>query len=106
TFVGHDAATFCAGMNVDAVLEDRQAMGIFADLFTMLQSSPKPLLAVVDGAAIGGGLGLACACDWVVATSRATFALPELLWGLAPATIWPIVSSRMTGDDAWGWNLS
>lgn len=106
TFTGHDAATFCAGMNVDAVLEDRQAMGVFADLFTTLQASPKPLLAVVDGAAIGGGLGLACACDWVIATSRATFALPELLWGLAPATIWPIVSSRMTGHDAWRWTIS
>jgi len=106
TLEGADAATFCSGMDVDAVLDDREAMAVFADLFATLQSSPKPLLAIVDGAAIGGGLGLACACDWVIATSRATFGLPELLWGLAPATIWPIVSTRMATHDAWRWTIS
>jgi enoyl-CoA hydratase/carnithine racemase len=106
SFVGCDSETFCAGVNVDAVLDDRQAMALFAGLFTVLQSSTKPLVAVVDGAAIGGGLGLACACDWVIASPRATFGLPELLWGLAPATIWPIVSSRMTAHEAWRWTIS
>jgi enoyl-CoA hydratase/carnithine racemase len=104
--IAHDQSTFCAGMQIDGVLEDRAAMAVFAHLFATLQASPKPLLAVVDGAAIGGGLGLACACDWVIATSRATFGLPELLWGLAPATIWPVVSNRMTPHEAWRWTIS
>ena len=106
SLIAHDDSTFCAGMNVDGVLEDRAAMEVFARLFATLQASQKPLLAVVDGAAIGGGLGLACACDWVIASTRATFALPELLWGLAPATIWPIVTSRMTLHEAWRWTVS
>ena len=68
--------------------------------------SSKPLVAVVDGRAIGGGMGLACACDWVLATERSTFALPELLWGLVPAIIWPIITDRMAPHVARQWTLT
>jgi enoyl-CoA hydratase/carnithine racemase len=63
-------------------------------------------VAAIDGAAIGGGLGLACACDGVVATERSTFGLPELLWGLVPAIIWPVVTDRMAPHVARQWTIS
>ena len=78
----------------------------FSDLLTTMHQAPKPLLGVVDGRAIGGGMGLACACDWVVATERATFALPELLWGLVPAIIWPVLTDRMAPHVVRQWTLS
>jgi enoyl-CoA hydratase/carnithine racemase len=106
TLIGHDDETFCAGVAVDAVLQERQALSAFVNLLMLLRSSPKPLLALVDGRALGGGLGLACACDWVVASARATFGLPELLWGLAPAIIWPVVTARLTPSIAWQWTIS
>ena len=51
-------------------------------------------------------MGIACACDWVVATERATFALPELLWGLVPAIIWPVLTDRMAPHVVRQWTLS
>jgi enoyl-CoA hydratase/carnithine racemase len=106
TLAGHDAHTFCAGVALDAALDAPASMRAFADLLAALHASPVPLLAVVDGAALGGGLGLASACDWVVATDRATFGLPELLWGLAPAIIWPVVTDRMAPHLARQWTIS
>jgi enoyl-CoA hydratase/carnithine racemase len=42
-----------------------------------LLTAPRPTLAVIDGPALGGGLGLAAACELVVASERSTFGLPE-----------------------------
>ena len=58
TLVGHDEATFCAGMSLDAMIGGSGDVQYFIDLLATLHASPKPLLAVVNGAAIGGGLGL------------------------------------------------
>lgn len=106
TLVGRDAATFCRGVALDAVLEATTPMHAFATLLGRLHASPKPLLALVDGEALGGGMGLACACDRVVATADATFGLPELLWGLAPAIIWPVVTDRMAPHVARQWTIA
>src|SRR5687768_10554164 len=82
---GAAEGTFCLGLALDAPDDSHPATARFADLLLSLHRAPKPLLAIVDGQAIGGGLGLASACDWVVASDRSVFALPELLWGLVPA---------------------
>jgi polyketide biosynthesis enoyl-CoA hydratase PksH len=105
-FTGADADTFCLGLAIGSSLDGSAATHAFSDLLTRMHDAPKPLLAVVDGRAIGGGMGLACACDWVVATDRATFALPELLWGLVPAIIWPVITSRMAPHVARQWTVS
>ena len=105
-FVGADADTFCIGLAVGASTHGDAPTYAFADLFALLHRAPKPLLAVVDGRAIGGGMGLACACDWIVATERATFALPELLWGLMPAIIWPVLTDRMAPHTVRQWTIS
>jgi enoyl-CoA hydratase/carnithine racemase len=104
--VGATADTFCLGLAVGSTAQDAAPTHAFSDLLAAMHQSPKPLLAVVDGRAIGGGLGLACACDWVVATERATFALPELLWGLMPAIIWPVLTDRMAPHAVRQWTLS
>lgn len=104
--VGADADTFCIGLAVGSGTRDASPTHAFSDLLTMLHRAPKPLMAVVDGRAIGGGMGLACACDWVVSTERATFALPELLWGLVPAIIWPVLTDRMSRHAVRQWTIS
>lgn len=63
-------------------------------LAAMLQSvasSPKTTVARVQGAALGGGMGLVAACDIAVASSAAVFATSEVKFGLIPATIGPYV---------------
>lgn len=103
---GATAGTFSLGLAIDAADDGTTSARAFADVLARLHAAPKPLLAAIDGAAIGGGLGLACACDWVVATRPSTFGLPELLWGLLPAMIWPVVTDRMAPHVARQWTLA
>ncbi len=98
--------TFCLGLALGSPLEGEPATHAFAALLAAMHECEKPLLAVVDGRAIGGGMGIASACDWMVATERASFALPELLWGLLPAIIWPVIADRMAPHTARQWTLS
>ena len=104
--VGADSDTFCAGLALDAGDGESVETRTFASVLASLLDAPKPTLAFVNGRALGGGLGLAAACDWVTATDRATFGLPELLWGIIPATIWPIVTTRMAEGMARRWTIS
>jgi enoyl-CoA hydratase/carnithine racemase len=106
TLLGADAETFCLGLAVGAGTQDSTPTHAFAELLTKMHHAPKPLAAVVNGRAIGGGMGLACACDYVVATERATFGLPELLWGLMPAIIWPVLTDRMAPHAVRQWTIS
>jgi enoyl-CoA hydratase/carnithine racemase len=106
TVTGANADTFCLGLALGAGTGHTAPTHAFSDLLTMMHLAPKPLLAVVNGRAIGGGMGLACACDWVVASDQATFALPELLWGLVPAIIWPVLTDRMAPHAVRQWTVS
>jgi enoyl-CoA hydratase/carnithine racemase len=57
------------------------------DLHRLALRAPKPLVALVDGPAYAGGMGLAGMCDVVLATRRASFAMPEIKIGLFPMII-------------------
>ena len=91
---------FCRGMSLDglALSESPDDPGTaardFARSLEALRFAAKPTVAVVDGEALGGGLGIAAACDLVLATPRATFGLPELLFGLLPAVVLPVLLER------------
>jgi len=97
---------FCRGLDIDALLAApdpaarRGAVAGFQRALLALRRGGKPSVALVQGAAQGGGVGLAAACDVVVATTTATFALPEALFGLAPAMVLPILFERMTPQRA------
>lgn len=76
----------------DPLLALNAAGGRFLARFAAL---PCVTVAVVDGAAVGGGMGLAAAADIVIATGRARFALTETSLGLVPAQIAPYLVRRM-----------
>lgn len=63
-----------------------QAMRIAA-MFQRLYTLPQPTLAIVQGSAFGGGLGLVAACDLAIASQQARFSLSETRLGLVPAVI-------------------
>ena len=62
-----------------------------ADLMRTLNTLSKPTIALVQGAAYGGGVGLVACCDIAIATARASFCLSEVKLGLMPAVISPYV---------------
>lgn len=69
----------------------------FGSLLNALCALPQMLLVAVDGPAMGGGLGLVCCGDFVLATPSAVFATPEVTLGIVPAQIAPVVHRRL-GD--------
>lgn len=103
---GGAAGTFCAGWSPDPVTAGESEHYSFSRVLAAMHNAPKPLLAVVDGPAMGAGMGLVCACDWVVATDRASFGLPELLSGRVPAITWPLITERMAPHVARQWAIS
>jgi methylglutaconyl-CoA hydratase len=66
-----------------------------ADLFYLMYSLPKPIIAAVNGAVIGGGTGLVAVCDMAIAAEGARFSLSEVKLGLVPACISPYVIRKM-----------
>jgi isohexenylglutaconyl-CoA hydratase len=72
----------------------------FGALLERLHASAVATIAVVEGAAIGGGAGLAAACDFVLAASSAQFGMPEVTLGLPPAQIAPFVAARLGNGPA------
>jgi enoyl-CoA hydratase/carnithine racemase len=81
------APDFCAGMDVSAFGGDaanrREIVDSSTALFDALGAFPKPLLAAVEGRALGGGLGVVLACDIRVAGRGAAFGVPEVRFGAA-----------------------
>jgi methylglutaconyl-CoA hydratase len=62
-----------------------------AEMFRILATCPRPTIARVNGAAMGGGVGLVSVCDIAIASSAAIFAASEVRLGLVPSTIAPYV---------------
>jgi len=95
---GSGGRPFCRGVDL-AVLargeDPSDAVGAFADCLFAIRSCAKPVICLVEGDADGGGVGIAAAADVVLATADASFALPELLFGLAPAIVLPYLGERI-----------
>jgi len=87
----HEGPVFCAG----ADLKEPPPPGAAPALLTALWSAPKPVVARVAGHVRAGGVGLVAACDVVVASREATFALTEVRLGLVPAIISQVVIPRL-----------
>ncbi|MFN0024465.1 MAG: enoyl-CoA hydratase/isomerase family protein [Parvularculaceae bacterium] len=71
--------------------ENKQDARRLAHMLNSIYSCDKPVIALVNGACMGGGVGLASACDIVIAAEEAFFALSEVRLGLIPAVISPFV---------------
>jgi enoyl-CoA hydratase/carnithine racemase len=84
---------FCAGADLGGIAENAGAAashdgrGLLASLFADLWALGKPTIARVRGYALAGGFGLACACDFVVASDDSVFGTPEIDVGLWPYMI-------------------
>ena len=105
--LGGRGKTFCAGADVEWMrsmagftrednLREAQAM---ADLFFTVYNSPKPVVARVHGAALGGGSGLVAACDIAVAALGTEFGFTEVRLGIIPAVISPYALHKI-GESA------
>ncbi|MCY1527861.1 putative enoyl-CoA hydratase [compost metagenome] len=77
---------------VDAYRELNRAFG---SLLEEAQNAPLVLVAVLEGAVLGGGFGLACVSDIAIAHSGAKFGMPETTLGILPAQIAPFVAKRI-----------
>ena len=79
--------------------QNLQDAGALALLMEKLNSFPLPVIALVQGAAFGGAVGLVACCDMAIATPKASFCLSEVKIGLIPAVISPYVV-RAIGERA------
>ncbi|WP_263144371.1 enoyl-CoA hydratase-related protein [Pseudomonas sp. RIT-PI-AD] len=94
---------FCAGGDIQdmaaARAADAQARAesnrAFGRLLEDVQGLPQVVIAVLQGAVLGGGLGLACVADVAIARRDARFGLPETTLGVLPAQIAPFVVARI-----------
>jgi methylglutaconyl-CoA hydratase len=94
---------FCAGADLnymkkmrDASLEENEQDAVrLGNLFGKIASCPKPVIARVHGAAMGGGSGLVAAADISVAAEDTVFAFTEVRLGIIPAVISPYLIRRM-----------
>ena len=86
---GHKAA---GGPSRDAVIE-QSVRG--ASMFDKVNTMPQVVIAVVEGAAMAGGFGLACCADVVICEAGAKFAMTETTIGLSPAQISPFVIQKL-----------
>jgi isohexenylglutaconyl-CoA hydratase len=91
--------TFCAGgdlRDMSAASEDGAGIGARLDeLLRAVNEAAQVVVARIQGAAMGGGLGLVCVSDIAITGEDATFGLPEVRIGLAPAVISPYVVQRV-----------
>jgi enoyl-CoA hydratase/carnithine racemase len=78
----------------------------FAACLRRIRYAGKPVIAVVDGEVLAGGVGIVAACDLVIASTNSSFGLSELLFGLVPATVMPLLFERMTAQKMRLWALA
>ncbi|MEE8172424.1 MAG: enoyl-CoA hydratase/isomerase family protein [Alphaproteobacteria bacterium] len=91
--------TFCAGADLNwmkrtaefSESENLQDASAMAEMLLVLDTLPKPTIALVQGPAYAGGVGLICACDIAIAARSASFAITEVRLGLIPSVISPFV---------------
>lgn len=89
---GGDLQDMARASDVEACRELNRAFGA---LLEETQNAAQVVIAVLQGAVLGGGLGLACVSDIAIAQSSAGFGMPETSLGLLPAQIAPFVARRI-----------
>lgn len=93
--------TFCAGASFDelvAIENEKQGKVFFsgfANVINAIRKCPKLVIGRIQGKAVGGGVGLAAACDYCMATKYASVKLSELAVGIGPFVIGPAVERKV-----------
>ncbi|MBV8373458.1 MAG: enoyl-CoA hydratase/isomerase family protein, partial [Candidatus Eremiobacteraeota bacterium] len=98
-----EGKVFCGGADISWMREsldlsfeenaiDAERM---SDTFRAIDNCPRPVVARIQGAALGGGAGLAAACDIAIAANDAIFGFTEVKLGIIPAVISPFVLSKI-----------
>ena len=85
---------FCAGLDLSEVLKSAEdadqaleSARNLSDLYIAMRRYPKPIVAAVQGRALGGGAGIATACDLILAADSAQIGYPEVKLGFIPAIV-------------------
>lgn len=92
---------FCAGASFDELLSIKDThtgqafFSGFANVINAMRMSPKLFIGRIHGKTVGGGVGLAAACDYCFATANASIKLSELAIGIGPFVIEPAVSRKI-----------
>ena len=92
---------FCAGADLSGFGGDQTALELhhgrhaLAELFVDIAELGKPIVGRINGHALAGGFGLACACDLLVAVDTATFGTPEINVGVWPMMIQAVLSRNL-----------
>lgn len=92
---------FCAGADLAsfkaevAELDRHQERRQIVELFLLLEDLGKPIVGRINGHALAGGFGLACACDLLLAVEAAAFATPEINVGVWPAVIQAVLARNL-----------
>ena len=99
--------TFCAGASFDELInitteeEGLKFFSGFANVINAMRKCSKFIIGRVQGKAVGGGVGLASACDYVFATKYASIKLSELAVGIGPFVIGPAVERKIGNTAAY-----
>ena len=92
---------FCAGASFDELLQvndletGKAFFSGFANVINAMRTCKKIIIGRIHGKAVGGGVGLASACDYAFATQNASIKLSEIAIGIGPFVIEPAVSRKM-----------
>ena len=97
---------FCAGGDISGMHDSTQSEDVqrrqmrainrrFGELSAVVNQAPQVVVALLQGAVLGGGFGMACAADIAIADHQAKFAMPETSLGVVPAQIAPFVIARI-----------
>ncbi len=105
---------FCAGASFDELVaitnleEGKKFFSGFANVINAMRRCKKPIIGRIQGKTVGGGVGLASACDYCMATESASIKLSELTIGIGPFVIEPAVSRKigLAAFEALAWDAS
>lgn len=95
------SGAFCAGASFDELLaisnqeEATQFFSGFANVLNAMRNCSKIIVGRIHGKAVGGGVGIAAACDYALATTESAIKLSELAIGIGPFVIEPAVSRKI-----------
>jgi enoyl-CoA hydratase/carnithine racemase len=96
----NEGNTFCAGANLRGEPTDEKSRFGLVEIFELMLDGPKPIVGHIAGHCMGGGVGLAAACDISIASEDVQFGFTEVRIGVAPAIISVVVLPKMRRADA------